>query len=147
MTMVISGFPGVGKSHFFKNVRNKVVFDPDSSLFSWVRPGERHPDFPSNYMQYIKYLMEEADIILVSSHRSVRDALVEAGIRFLLVYPEKGVKSLYLKRYRTRGSDDAFVALLDKQWDVWISELENQEGCTRIEMKGDQYLSEVLPQG
>lgn len=144
MTLVVSGFPGVGKTHFFNNVRDKVVFDSDSSLFSWERPGVRHPDFPSNYMEHIKSLMGEADIILVSSHKVVRDALVDAGIAFTLAYPERGAKDLYLCRYQQRGSDRSFLSLLEHNWDEWISELEGQESCTRIEMRGDQYLSDVI---
>ena len=144
MTRVISGFPGVGKSHFFKRARDKVVFDSDSSLFSWESPGVRHPDFPANYIQHIKSLMDEADVILVSTHKEVREALIEAGIRFTIVYPKREHKSEYLQRYKDRGSEDGFVALLEENWDAWISELDQETRCSRIELGGHQYLSSIL---
>lgn len=33
-TMVISGFPGIGKSYFFRKNKDKIVLDSDSSKFS-----------------------------------------------------------------------------------------------------------------
>jgi len=110
-TLVISGFPGIGKSHFFRKNKDKVVLDSDSSKFSWIEKGIRHPDFPNNYIKYIKenlaYInplgVGKADIILVSSHKNVRDALVENDIPFTLVYPSRDIKEEYLQRYKDRG--------------------------------------------
>lgn len=61
-TTIISGFPGIGKSYFFRNqeYNNRTVLDSDSSEFSWVKDEngnntkERNPDFPSNYIDHIK---------------------------------------------------------------------------------------------
>lgn len=101
ITKVISGFPGAGKSYFATHCgSNLVVQDSDSSQFSWIRPGERHPDFPQNYIQHIKDLLGTADIIFVSSHKEVRAALVEAGVPFMLVYPKRNAKAEFLARYR-----------------------------------------------
>ncbi len=146
MTKVISGFPGVGKSHFFRTSA-LVVSDSDSSNFSWLRPGERHPDFPHNYMRHIKELLGETEVILVSSHKEVRDALVDNAIRFTLVYPQRSIKQRYMDRYRVRGSDAAFLSLLDKMWDTWIGELQEQPHCERIELGEGEYLSDVLLSG
>lgn len=33
-TLIISGFPGVGKSYFFNNNSNLIALDSDSSEFS-----------------------------------------------------------------------------------------------------------------
>jgi hypothetical protein len=46
-TMVISAFPGCGKSHYFRNNSDKIVLDSDSSTFD-------KSDFPRNYIQHIK---------------------------------------------------------------------------------------------
>ena len=53
-TTIISGFPGVGKTEFFKDqtYHNRVCLDSDSSEFSWVEDNEgnntkeRNPNFP-----------------------------------------------------------------------------------------------------
>jgi len=83
-------------------------------------------------------------LVFVSSHKVVRDALVEADIPFALVFPERGLKGEYLKRFRARGSDSNFVKLLDDNWDNFIDELENQAGCTPIRLKAGQFLKDVL---
>lgn len=143
---VISGFPGVGKSHLARRTSLLVVQDSDSSKFSWLTPGQRHPHFPHNYIQHIQRLRVQGktDIILVSSHKEVRDALVTNGIAFTLVYPRRDSKEQYLERYRGRGSDAEFLALLDKKWDEFLDEVENQQNCTKIELGPGQYLSDVV---
>jgi len=143
-TIVISAFPGCGKSHFFRENKDKIILDSDSSLFSWVEKGVRNPDFPNNYITHIKKNIGKADIILVSSHKVVRDALVENGIDFILVYPSRSIKNSYIQRYIDRGSDENFIKLLINKWDEFLDELENQKHCRKIELQKGQYLSDVI---
>ena len=144
-TKVVSAFPGVGKSHYYRsnNIQNfqtgdnRIVMDSDSSKFP-------KSNFPENYMQHIKRHIGVADIILVSSHDVVRDALVKEGIPFTLVYPDKKMKKEFIQRYINRKSDPKFIELLDKNWDNWITEMENQTGCEHIVLQPNQYLSDVI---
>lgn len=121
--IVISAFPGVGKTHFFKDQQHfgVRVADSDSSKFP-------KSEFPDNYMRHIRDLAKsgETDVCLVSSHASVRAALRAHQIPFMLMFPMRECKSEYLERYRARGSDDPFIRLLDTKWDEWISELEEE---------------------
>lgn len=86
MAIVISGFPGIGKSYMYNNMKDLKILDSDSSKFSWVKDEEgkntkeRNPDFPNNYIKHIKDNMDSSDIILVSSHKVVRDALKDNDI-------------------------------------------------------------------
>lgn len=119
---VICGFPGVGKSYYHA-VHPDTTLDSDSSQFSW-KDGERNPDFPANYIKYIKsHLHEEIDIC-VSSHKEVRDALRAEGIDFIIVVPSPESKEWFLERLRKRGSTHAFVKLIEDNWDSWIQELQ-----------------------
>jgi hypothetical protein len=136
-TIIISAFPGCGKSHLFRNKGEKHILDSDSSKFD-------KSQFPENYIQHIKSNIGVADMILVSSHKEVRDALVDNGIEFILVYPNKEIKDEYIQRYIDRGNEDKFVDLLKNNWSNWIPELEQQEGCKKIELKSGQYLSDVV---
>ncbi len=137
MTIVISAFPGCGKSHLFKNKGNKQILDSDSSKFD-------KSQFPQNYIEHIKSNIGDVDMIMVSSHKEVRDALVDNGIDFTLVYPNKDIKDEYIQRYIDRGNEEKFVDLLKKNWENWILELEQQQGCKKIELNGGQYLSDVV---
>ena len=136
-TLVISAFPGCGKSHYFRENIDKIVLDSDSSKFD-------KSDFPKNYINHIKENLGKADIIMVSSHKEVRDALVENKIPFILIYPDISIKDEYISRYIDRGSPETFVNLLTKNWELWVGELDNQIGCDKIKLKKFQYLSDVL---
>jgi hypothetical protein len=114
-----------------------MILDSDSSKFD-------KSQFPQNYIDHIKSNIGEADMILVSSHKEVRDALVDNGIEFTLVYPNKNIKDEYIQRYIDRGNEDKFVELLKNNWDIWIPELEKQQGCEKIELNSGEYLSDVL---
>ena len=81
---------------------------------------------------------------MVSSHKEVRDALVQNGIKFTLVYPDISIKDEYIQRYIDRGSPEPFINLLTKNWELWIGELNTQIGCNKIKLKEGQYLSDVL---
>ena len=144
LSRVISAFPGTGKSHFYKN-SDKKVLDSDSSKFSWIENGVRNPDFPTNYIEHIKKNIGTADYILVSSHKEVRDALVEAGIFFTLIFPTESLKEEYVQRYKNRGSDQKFIELVEANWKQWIDDNRKQPGCDRIEMlEPEMYISDVL---
>ena len=148
-TIVISGFPGVGKTVLFNFPRlpNPPMFlDSDSSHFSWANQTEkiRHPSWPNNYIQHIRENLGRVDAIFVSSHLEVRNALVSAGIEFILVYPGLEMKDEYIERYVKRGNASAFVDLLKQNYETWIHGLMEQENCTHIVLQQGQYLSDVL---
>ena len=137
-TKVYSAFPGVGKTTYFNTTENNVL-DSDSSKFD-------KKYFPLNYIDHIERNIQDpkVDKILVSSHKDVRDVLLKKGIPYVLVYPNRDIKDEYIQRYRDRGNNDSFVDLLDKNWDNWMDEMDNQEGCQKIKLNSGQYLSDVI---
>ena len=106
---VICGFPGVGNSYVVRhqNELGLKILDSDSSKFY-------EKEFPQKYIEHIKSVLSkgEVDIILVSSHKVVRDALKENDIDFFLVYPDILCKAEYIERYQERGSPESFIDLL-----------------------------------
>jgi len=149
MVQVLSGFPGVGKTYFRTHARG--VVDSDSSLFSWLPPTPGEPKkrdraWPGNYIKHIQRMMLEPGIkfILVSSHQEVRDALVAAGIPFILVYPDLSIKDEYIQRYIQRGNAPDFVMLLEANYDAWITALANQKGCEHCVLQSGEYLVDVV---
>ena len=123
MALVLSGFPGVGKSYVYEKYKfnsDRIILDSDSSKFDKSK-------FPANYIEHIKENLDKVSIIMVSSHKEVRDALLDAGIDFIVVYPDKSLKEDYLKRYKERGNAQAFIDLIDRMWDTWIDEIEDDK--------------------
>ena len=143
MTIIISGFPGVGKTEFFKSqqiLKEYKVLDSDSSNFSWLKfDGKkiRNPDFPQNYINHIKENLGEYHYILVSSHGKVRDALYNNELPFVLVYPLDNIKTRYnyLQRYKKRGNDKAFIEFIKNGWFDFIEEMREQKGCIHVQFK------------
>lgn len=142
-TKVISGFPGIGKSYLFNRSDLKVL-DSDSSLFSWIEKGVRHPDFPNNYMQHILDNLGKADYILVSSHDVVRQALKEHKIEYTLVYPSGEFKEEYISRYKGRGNDEGFINFIGSKWNEFIEDIEKETFPKLVKLEKDQYLADVL---
>lgn len=147
---VISGFPAVGKSWLFDNLKDKIILDSDSSQFSWVKDRngnstkERNPDFPQNYINHIKDSAEKADIILVSSHSVVRKALQDNNLMYTIVYPDKSLKSEYVERCKARGNASAFVDMIDKNWNDFIDEIEAEAFPCLVKLLSGQYLKDII---
>lgn len=156
---IICAFPGTGKSHLVANPpitkSNAKFHDSDSSAFSWIYDAdpetgivskERDPAFPENYIEHLLSLDDgNSNVVLASSHKAVRDALAEAGIPFYVAYPAADAREEYLERYLQRGSETAFIALLEKNWDAWIEEMKNESRAERrYELRGGTFLSDLF---
>lgn len=137
-TLLISAFPGCGKSTFKNNFErgdydelniNKPVLDSDSSNFSWITINgikTRNPNFPKVYIDHIMANIGKSSIIFISSHDTVRDALNQNNIEYYLVYPNKKLKDEWIERLRKRGSGEAFCSLIYNNWDNFIDGIENE---------------------
>ncbi len=134
---IIAGFPGVGKSFYQKN--NPECLDSDSSFYS---AEER---FPDSYMQHIVRTLQENkyNVILVSTHAVVLEAMCEYGFRFTVVYPHIDLKEEYLERYRQRQSPPALIKIISDNWDDWITALEASSYKNRRLISG-QFLADVM---
>jgi len=145
---IISGFPGVGKSYVKENT-NINCYDSDSSHYSWLEKGSRHPDFPSNYIKHIKEVLNEwdgPDYMFVSTHADVREALRKHNLEFTVVYPDISLKAEYIQRYIDRGSPETFVDLMSHNWEGFIKglELEEELNPNKIVLKEGQTLWSIL---
>lgn len=143
---IISAFPGCGKTTFWKkysmyykvnrNLEGKFyigskILDSDSSLFSWIyddngKTNERNPDFPNNYIKHIKDNIKNEDIIFISSHKVVRDALRENNIPYYLIYPTIDMKDEWIKRFIKRGNGHEFIDFQRTHYEEFIKEMEQE---------------------
>jgi hypothetical protein len=140
-TEVIAGFPGVGKSYFCAHNTYLNIIDSDSSLFSWISKGVRDPQFPDNYIEHIQKNIGEVDVIPVSSHKVVREALQEHKIAYTVVYPNLELKDEYIQRYRDRGNDENFIHMIEQNWDNFIKDIEAEAYPMKISLHAHEYLS------
>ena len=118
-TIIVAGFPGVGKTAASKD--DLSIADSDSS--SWSKDSSVWPD---NYLDHIERVYEEAAMrfVLTSTHREVIEGLVSRRIPFHVVVPTRELKTVYLERYRQRGSPPEFIKLMDDKWGSFIDDIE-----------------------
>jgi hypothetical protein len=139
--LVISAYPGCGKSVYYDhnsiyvgNINGKRILDSDSSLFSWIYDSEgnktdvRNPEFPNNYIKYIKEHLASEDIIFVSSHKMVRDALAEADIPYATVFPKDTLENMkeWKSRFIDRGNTQSFVAFQMEHWSEFLTDMKDE---------------------
>lgn len=158
---VISAFPASGKSTYYREwsqyskdnvwhggkrhnegggLCGDKILDSDSSQFSWIKDENgdntdvRNPDFPNNYIQHIKDHLETEDVIFVSSHDIVRNALEENNIDYYLVYPDKDLLEEWIYRMKNRGNNDKFIGFITSNWDKFIDEIEAETYPTKVKL-------------
>lgn len=123
-TYIICGFPGVGKSTLYTQLKQKgvTVLDSDSSTFD-------KSQFPQNYLEHIKQVITdgEVDYLFVSTHEDVVKGLMDKGYFFNLVYPDISLKEHYINRYKGRGSPEALINVIANNWETWINDIESLE--------------------
>lgn len=154
-TKIISAFPGCGKTYCFNKYKdsNIKILDSDSSEFSWIKDEngintkERNPDFPMNYINHIKGNIGEVDIIFVSSHDIVRNALKENNIKYILVYPCLGAKEEYINRYIARGSDENFIKFIDHNYEEFINNMKLESFPEKVELNYEETIDDLLKYG
>lgn len=134
-------FLGCGKTTSYIKLKNKIdILDSDSSTFD-------KKDFPNNYIKHIKENIGKVDVIFVSSHQIVRNAMKENGIIYSMYYPAKRRKKEMLELYKMRGNNEDFIWFLENNFEFFIDniEKENVEGAKiRLENKGDFILNDQL---
>ena len=145
MPTIICGFPGVGKSTQ-KAKFNELwtpIHDSYSSQFSWISKGVRHPEWPRNYLEHIQSLK---GIVLVSTHREVRQALRDAGMAYSVVFPAPHVdRDTYVReRIVGRGSPKALVDIIHANWTEWLADLATDKGGgSRYQLDTHQFLADI----
>ena len=171
-TKIFSVFPACGKTWLYNHQEDFDLkfLDSDSSEFSWlieevedpyyvtIGEGEikpivhkkkiRNPDFPNNYIKYIKENIGKYDCIFVSSHASVREALDKEGIDFTIVYPMHCCKAEWVGRCFIRelkGENGCSARVMYDNFDNWIAEcFETGNNHKEIVLQPTTYLSEYF---
>lgn len=153
--VIVCAFPATGKSTAIQNAEQLGISacDSDSEDHHWVDrtlPHKERVERENWVEEYVRHLQEQTaanEFVFASTHDVVRDALVAAGVHFVVVYPTDDQHDEYISRVasRTTGLHGQFgVDLLTKMWRTWLIQMENQPHCGRVVLQQGQYLSDVL---
>lgn len=153
--IVIAGFGGVGKTELAKKYKN--VIDLESIFWKW-QYNERHmnieeyksgndripnPNFPQNYIEAIKENQKKYDIVLIAYSTIICRAVKENNVSFLLCYPDKEAKDIYIERYRKRGNNECFINKNIESFEEAVDILEKRVE-SKIVLHGNEVLEEYL---
>ena len=150
-TVVISAFPGMGKTYSTKNIEGYRIIDHESSNYKWLEDAHKgrfvNPDFPQNYISKLQEYINSSDapdIIFVSSHSEVREALEKAKISYYLIAPKQRYKNEIIKRYKERGNSDKFCKQLSENWYKYTDSITNETWPIQIKFNADQFIDQFL---
>lgn len=120
--MIITGYPGIGKSSVAKN--NDHIIDLDSSCFwtydkmDWEKKGQKtRPDnWYVFYCQMAESLSRQGYIVFVSCDQEVRDYLnTHHRSSFCAIFPAKDLKEQWIdrlaKHYQDNRTDENLMTL------------------------------------
>ena len=135
-TTIICGFPGVGKS----SIEGISIKDLDSKNYIGINRW-------SNYKEAIEKFVGRIEYLLLSSHKQTRDILKQLNLKYYVVYPDKSLKSEYMRRYKQRGSTREFIKWMDSYFYELIDSIESETdpNCIKIKLSSaNQFLKDVI---
>lgn len=159
--MIIAGFSGIGKTTFantHKNVIDLYVMPYKYSNFNEIfnkynAEGVKaapelilKPDWRYEYYDKLisLYKSEPDKIILIPSDIQIMTWLEGNDIPFTLVFPAYELKEEYRSRFLKRGNTEDFLDVFIADWEYWINMLKSRKGCAKIELKANEFLSDVI---
>lgn len=131
MHKIISGFAGVGKSYVAKNKTNYVDLESTPFNKNW-----------DLYADVAIHMAKNGYNVMISCHKEIRGKLKERGVEYIVYLPTKEEKYDYLKRYKNRGNNEAFLKLFEDNFDKFIDEIDITEK-NKFWLHG-RFLSDVL---
>lgn len=119
--MIISGFPGVGKTNLVNKYEN--VIDLDGIYIFDLTEEQKKLDFeklkgidkpfnknwPFCYLELINTKVLEYDIVLICQEKELLKELNKQDIDYITVFPKKDCIEDYMKRYRQRGNSEEYI--------------------------------------
>jgi hypothetical protein len=158
--MVIAAYAGTGKTTLaamypdivvdFVCMPYKYCLSPDGDC---SEAGKANPDnimrgnWPQNYVEAIKSVMDTGKALLIPSDIRVLKLLRQDGIAYTLCYPQRDAKDIYRQRFIERGNTEDFLAIFIDGWDLFMECLEAIGAERRIVLKPHQFLSDVIDFG
>lgn len=86
----------------------------------------RNPNFVKDYINHIKENIGRVDIIFVSTHLEIRQALQDNNIEYYTIYPSKNMLNEWVGRMYRRGNDSEFIDKQIEMWDKNVGNIDNE---------------------
>ena len=148
--IIISGFPGVGKSTAAGPLKD--IYDCESRYYSHPidpRTGfskEKDPDWVTKYVDSIEQMACYCgySTVLISTHKEVLDELHKREIPFVICVPYNYLRNEYMKRYIRRGDCAEFIKTVFDHWEEWLDEI-GSDPAPKIYLDENENLADIIP--
>lgn len=156
-TMIISAFPGCGKTYIYENQSkyNYKIMDSDSSKF------EKHDGWEFEYVEHIINNIGKYDFIFVAQYPNVLKLLSINNIPFIVVAPDNSknlsikerqlIKQQWFGRFLLRNNShiknlEKWLKELNDNYELWTSydHLTMYKPSELVLLKEDEYLSDKI---
>lgn len=165
-TLVISAYTCCGKTYASKHMKDYDILDIDVSKFKTIKrlPNEEevekerqwwnqlkqqiisvdNPDFPDNFVQYIKENIGKVDIIFVDSDIRIRQWLNEAKIKFVTIYPWSSCLQEWVGRMYLQDYPDFIIRNKINGWHHEVYHVKEPYGDQFFRLSCGKYINERL---
>lgn len=103
-----------------------------------------NPDFPDNFVQYIKENIGKVDVIFVDSDIRIRQWLDKAKIKFVTVYPWNNCLSEWVGRMYLQDYPDLIIRNKINGWHHGVLRIKEPLGDYLIKLFHGKYIDEKL---
>lgn len=171
-TLVISAYTCCGKTYASEHMKDYDILDVDIRKFKTIKrlPNEEgiekerqwfessphlmyteayqqiisvdNPDFPDNFIQYIKDNIGKVDVIFVDSDIRIRQWLDKAKIKFVTVYPWNSCLSEWVGRMYLQDYPDFIIRDKINGWHHEVYPVKEPYGDQLIQLSYGKYISE-----
>lgn len=155
--MIYSVFPGLGKSYTARVTMAGKAIDAESSKFQWLdyeshneeknkgKLKNKNPEWPKNYIDFIKSQYNENMIIFISAQPEILNALGEQNIPFKTITPDASTKDQIVARYESRGNNKDFINMMSSNFEKFITSMDtNAYASDHLKLKENHRLADLL---
>lgn len=117
--MIIIGYQGIGKSTLANG--EKSYIDLESSIY--FHDGVRPENWHIFYCKTAEYLSKQGYDVFVSSHKPVRDYLLDSKEHTIIICPNKSLKTEWISKLENRYHS----TLKDKDFRAWQNAIQKYD--------------------
>lgn len=157
--IVIAAMAGVGKTCLAQ--KYKDIIDFDHLFFKYNYPEEviksntfeglkgltkvrtKNPNWPESYISKLLEYIQQYKIVLIPSDREIVEYLQKENFEYILCYPNIESKNIYMERYKSRGTNEAWIEKMNQNFEKDVVYFASQK-TKKLVLSGNETLEDKL---
>lgn len=138
-TLFVASFPDLSGFDFSKTDIKVTSIDNSDYYFN-----RNNSNYIHSYVNSLKGLIGNSDIIFVPANDNIVSALSGEGIKCVVLYPNLSCKEKFLEDLAKCGFEEEYVSMIRDSWDFIISRLDKRNYDYKFVMADDDNVLDVL---